>query len=214
MLNNIVSGYRSFRLSIRWLPEDPSEPTSTIVLTGARTGIFVDTRFLRNSGDLDWAIAGYRTTDSSLVNRDLETSVEEVEEKGTNSILPDGTTLEVGEMINPETGKMTPFEEIWRDEEEMDASSVLFIKNTLGTTWQGRVGNAQMGLGRGRDGAFWAWQAEKEANSKWVVRYATRNTDKERITYLPDYQETVEWKEGTSVKWAGDMWVLLERGRT
>ncbi|KAG6908467.1 hypothetical protein DXG01_004470 [Tephrocybe rancida] len=206
MSNQPVVGYRSFRLSIRWLPEEASEPTSTIVLTGARSGIFVDTRLFKEarSSELDWAIAGYRTTDPSF---------EEVEDKGTNSILPDGNTLEVGEMVNPDTGKMTPFEEVWRDEEEMDGASVLFVKNTLGTVWQGRVGNVQIGLGRAADGVFWAWQAQKELDGAWVVKHSTSSVVKEKIAFLSEHQLTGAWEEGSSVEWEGEQWVVLERGR-
>ena len=50
----------SFRESIRWIPDPASEPTNTVVLTGGKTGVFIDIRFLKDSSDLDWAFAGYR----------------------------------------------------------------------------------------------------------------------------------------------------------
>jgi hypothetical protein len=52
----------SFRESIRWLPNDASEPTQTIVLTALRSGVFLDVRFDTESGMLDWAFAGYRSS--------------------------------------------------------------------------------------------------------------------------------------------------------
>ncbi|KAG6820535.1 hypothetical protein H0H93_015706 [Arthromyces matolae] len=133
-----------------------------------------------------------------------------VEDKGLNSTLPDGTTLEVGEMINPETGNMTSFEEIWRDEEEIDGTSVLFLKNLSGTAWQGRVGSYQMALGRAQDQSFWAWQAKMEQD-KWVVKFSTSNVDDEEVVFLPTYEETVLWEESSTVSWAGEKWVVLER---
>jgi len=60
--------YISHRLSIRWIPEEASEPTNTIVLTGASTGAFLDVRFIKETKTLDWAFAGYRYTDPGCVN--------------------------------------------------------------------------------------------------------------------------------------------------
>jgi Protein HRI1 len=61
------TAFISHRLSIRWLPGVASEPTNTVVLTGASTGVFLDVRFLKDSKKLDWAFAGYRYTDPSFV---------------------------------------------------------------------------------------------------------------------------------------------------
>jgi len=57
----------SYRISIRWIPEELSEPTNTIVLTGASTGAFLDVRFIKETKTLDWAFAGYRYTDPGCV---------------------------------------------------------------------------------------------------------------------------------------------------
>jgi hypothetical protein len=64
-MSSTPAAYLSFRLSLRWVPDEASEPTQTIVLTGARTGVFLDVRFFKETQDLDWAFAGYRTTDPS-----------------------------------------------------------------------------------------------------------------------------------------------------
>lgn len=56
-----MPGHLSFRESIRWLPDEASEPTVTVVLSGKETGAFVDVRFLKESPYiLDWAFAGFR----------------------------------------------------------------------------------------------------------------------------------------------------------
>ncbi|KAH7361780.1 hypothetical protein B0T11DRAFT_327927 [Plectosphaerella cucumerina] len=124
----------SVRESIRWLPEEASEPTSTIVLTspGRR---FVDLRVLHagaaSSGEdvvsperLDWAIAGSslsvptpdrgpNTTHSQwrhwVDSRTLD--VENATDEGFMSPLGGGRTLEEGRMANPETGVETDYEE-------------------------------------------------------------------------------------------------------
>ncbi|KAF8064125.1 hypothetical protein FPV67DRAFT_203492 [Lyophyllum atratum] len=214
-----AAAYRSFRLSIRWLPEKASEPTSTVVLTGARTGVFLDTRFFKGTREMDWAFAGYRSIDPATPNvirfrHDIDSrTTDQVEDSGINTNLPDGTTLEEGEMVNPETGKITPFEEIWLDEEEKDAETVLFLKNDSGTTWQARVGGWEIALGRAKDGVFWAWQAEK-LGEEWTIRYSTTSVVHGHIVHLPNNREVEDWKEGSIVEWAKDKWEVLERGRT
>lgn len=129
-----------------------------------------------------------------------------------NSSLPDGTTLEVGEMIDPRSGKMTSFEEMWKDEEEMSGETVLFVKNLSGTVWQARVGKWQLAMGRNKDGNFWAWQSEKVQDREWLVRYSTSGIRPERLRWLPEQQGTAGWVEGSHVAWEGDQWVVLEIG--
>ncbi|KAI5457427.1 hypothetical protein BGZ63DRAFT_408166 [Mariannaea sp. PMI_226] len=137
-------GSISIREHIRWLPDEASEPTSTIVLTspGLR---FIDLRIFRPEGvegawsgqedalpldRLDWGIAG----NSSSWHRDdgkggqilrcqwrhwissRTTNPESAADEG--DMFPQetpGLTLEVGSMENPATGKDTPYEELWRD---------------------------------------------------------------------------------------------------
>ncbi|RDB23851.1 hypothetical protein Hypma_009225 [Hypsizygus marmoreus] len=218
MSSTAPAAFVSFRLSIRWLPEEASEPTHTIVLTGVRRGIFLDVRFFKGTKELDWAFAGYRTTDPNNPNvikfrHDIDSrTLESVEDSGTNTTLPDGTTLEIGEMIDPRTGKITPFEEIWRDREEGDPGSVLFIRNVSGTIWQARVGRWQMGLGRRRDGVFWAWQAERDHESKWKIKHSTEGVATDEVVWLPESGKIKEWLEGSTVMWLGDEWIVLERG--
>lgn len=136
-----------------------------------------------------------------------------MEDSGTNTTLPDGTTLEVGEMIDPHSGKMTPFEEIWKDEEEEDGETVLFLRNATGTKWQARVGKWQMAMGRDNSGIFWAWQAEKHYSGRWIIKHSTGDIQDEKVVWLPEKESAVgRWVEGSTVEWQGENWVVLERG--
>jgi len=53
----------SYRKSLRWVPGEPSEPTSTLVLDVG--DFFVDLRMLKVDSTIDWAMAGRRTILSS-----------------------------------------------------------------------------------------------------------------------------------------------------
>ncbi|KAF4125284.1 hypothetical protein GMORB2_4124 [Geosmithia morbida] len=137
----------SLREFIRWLPDEASEPTSTIVVTSPGQHLFVDIRVIRPAGEtgawptedvtvlpdqIDWAIAGTsssRPVDGKgagvthgqwrhwIDSRTKET--EGVIDEGDNYPVPsDGNlTLEKGVMVNPATGEMTEYEEMWRDVE-------------------------------------------------------------------------------------------------
>ncbi|OTA00360.1 hypothetical protein A9Z42_0079780 [Trichoderma parareesei] len=127
----------SFRKFIRWLPDEASEPTSTLVLTSPErrfvdirvsladcSDVLPDTEQILPLSRLDWAIAG---TSSSTVlgeghshsrwahwidSRALEAPADE----GHMYAQPDGlSTLEKGRMVNPDTGKETDYEEMWFD---------------------------------------------------------------------------------------------------
>ncbi|KAK0216042.1 hypothetical protein IW262DRAFT_1276706 [Armillaria fumosa] len=178
----------SYRDSIRWLPDEASEPSDTVVLSSPKSNVFVDVRFIKGTKDLDWAFAGYRSVLGPnatqfvhlIDSRTLDAL--SVDDRGTNSALPDGRTLETGEMVNPATGNITAYEEIWREE---TSDQFLFVKNDEGTTWRARAGRWQVALGRDSDGKFWAWQAEKDENGAWVMKNSTENA-KQHADLLPD----------------------------
>ncbi|PNS15742.1 hypothetical protein CAC42_4194 [Sphaceloma murrayae] len=145
----IPEPFISWREYIHWTPGEPSEPTSTLVLT-SRQRRFIDIRInkpkagepeLPNEGDppsrLQWAFAGVSKAtllpDSSTIN--VPGPVQhcvwthwvdshappfhdtDVRDEGDLFSQPDGSSLEVGEMRNPETGKVQKYEEKWVDEE-------------------------------------------------------------------------------------------------
>ncbi|KAF9063824.1 hypothetical protein BDP27DRAFT_1231430 [Rhodocollybia butyracea] len=198
----------SIRESIRWIPEEGGEPTDTVVLIGGISSIFLDVRFLKESNVLDWGIAGYRSNGNKNVTKfthsiDSRDSSEEVVDYGYNTELPDGTILEKGEMVNPATGKMTAYEEVWRDEHPTD-NKTLLLRNLAQTSWYGHVGGWQLALGRDSRGVFWAIQA-RMVDRKWEVIHATRSG----VTLLPE--DTSKWVEGSEVEWNGDQWLVLEK---
>jgi hypothetical protein len=117
----------STRAFIQWLPDPPSEPTSTEVLT-SRQKFFVDIRILKDSSGLDWAFAGrsesqnneatgktstrwHHTVDSRFP--DAESVIDQAE------MLPEDPesriALEKGSMVNPATGIETAYVEGWRE---------------------------------------------------------------------------------------------------
>ncbi|KAK4460560.1 protein HRI1 [Cladorrhinum samala] len=135
----------SIRESIRWLPDPASEPTSTVVLTSPQRR-YVDIRILKPRNEdynpaiiplsrLDWAIAGTSSssdgqTDSAtgekyshcewrhwIDSRTLD--VTNATDEGDNYSVPGdpSLTLEKGRMLNPATGVVTDYEEVWRSEE-------------------------------------------------------------------------------------------------
>ncbi|XP_055310571.1 uncharacterized protein LOC129573684 [Sitodiplosis mosellana] len=135
-----MCGFISVRKSVRWLPDVASEPTSTIVLTSPQRQ-FVDLRILKDENGsiegenlpfsrLDWAIAGTSssttcTIDGKQVSRsqfvhwiDSRTSTpENATDEGDMYPQPDGTTIEKGHMVNPDTGIVTAYEEVWDDKD-------------------------------------------------------------------------------------------------
>ncbi|THU85642.1 hypothetical protein K435DRAFT_764012 [Dendrothele bispora CBS 962.96] len=199
----------SLRQSIRWIPGSKNEPTDTIVLTGLQTGFFIDVRFLKGTNELDWAFAGYRenidggvkTKFTHLIDARTE-NASEIDDCGTNVLQADGTTLETGEMVNPETGIKTPYEEVWQDIECADSQGLL-LRNSAGTEWYGQVGDWQLAVGRS-NGNFWAWQACRE-KSEWKVKNCTRTAN---FKLLP--KESEDWKAGTVIAWEDQEWNILE----
>ncbi|KAI0969255.1 hypothetical protein F4678DRAFT_439870 [Xylaria arbuscula] len=120
----------SVRDSIRWLPDpNASEPTYTAVLTSPERR-FVDIRIVKEpiTGELgttiDWAFAGFSSSETRdgvrhctwrhVVDSRTRTP-EEVVDEGDVFPLDNGRTLETGRMVNPATGQLTNYEEVWDD---------------------------------------------------------------------------------------------------
>lgn len=117
-------------------------------------------------------------------------------------------------MTNPATGELTAYEEVWKDEEH---GTGLFVRNKDGTKWRARVGNWQIGLGRGEDGVFWAWQAERlqvegesedSDSEKWEVKHWVGSL--EMVEYLPRGNEA-RWIAGSGVLLDGEEWSIIEK---
>ncbi|KAI8634704.1 hypothetical protein F5Y19DRAFT_121719 [Xylariaceae sp. FL1651] len=128
----------SVRESIRWLPEAASEPTSTIVLTSPERR-FVDIRILKDSSgtgsteedtpyppltSLDWAFAGTSSSETrNGVRHSTWRHFVDSRTREPKAVVDEGDvfsqdherTLETGCMVNPATGKLTNYEEIWTD---------------------------------------------------------------------------------------------------
>ncbi|KAJ3712299.1 hypothetical protein C8R42DRAFT_699382 [Lentinula raphanica] len=209
----------SFRESLRWIPDPASESTHTVVLTGGKTGVFLDVRFFKQSNELDWAFAGYRST--VVVNNKEATRFthlidsrtkdpSQIADLGFNTALPDGTVLERGEMINPATGQNTAYEETWRDHDSQldgpELDKAIFLRNINSTSWYTRVGRWQLGLGRDPAGSFWAFQAEL-VDQEWRVHHRTGITDDVKL--LPEVE--THWVEGKEVEWNEEKWQILEK---
>lgn len=136
----------STRISIQWLPDEPSELTSTLVSTSA-SDHFVDVRILKdkyphvqqgpepeNFEDVfDWVITGEEqeipgtskiqfnhAINLQEIMNSLKTGIPLLECKSApdigdfSAIDNSEDRKETGSMVNPETGKMTPYVEIWR----------------------------------------------------------------------------------------------------
>ncbi|KAF1924074.1 uncharacterized protein M421DRAFT_297713 [Didymella exigua CBS 183.55] len=196
----------SIRKSIRWLPEDASEPTSTIVLSSAQRR-FVDIRILKPGSDeskdqdekqldlrrLDWAIAG---TSSSVAVPDkgqhvtlstfhhwidsrtveLDSATDEGYMYPMDADGGDELVLEVGNMVNPETGSPTDYEEIWIEKNMVpvpgdEGSQTVVLDYDRGVDRRGRVvrvGRLCQGLLRIKDEVTaerWEW-SEKQGWSR------------------------------------------------
>ncbi|RPA97758.1 hypothetical protein L873DRAFT_1741357 [Choiromyces venosus 120613-1] len=108
----------SARVSIRWLPDPPSEPTSTIVTTSPKLQ-FVDLRITALTeppSPPQWAIAGKTVVGTPMrwVHEIDSRTDEPGEDSGMNTPLPNGDILEKGRMVDDEDGQMKDYEEVWR----------------------------------------------------------------------------------------------------
>lgn len=253
-------GTISVRDSIRWVPDDASEPTSTIVLTSPQRR-FVDLRILHSTSDnesdesqtsrsrlpgelkgytitnmtgtlplsrLDWGIAG---TSSSFERDDgrggkiscgrwthwVDSRTKDAEnatDEGDEFEQPGGLVLEKGSMVNPATGSVTDYEEVWRSVKPRGSGNgvryvVLETQNEPGTM-RGRVVRlGQFCQGLLRDGDEITVERWEEGDEGWkkTVMMGQRALACEKAV-----KEETEWCEGATVEVDGYLWKVVETG--
>lgn len=61
-------------------------------------------------------------------NRAVEGGVEAAPDVGHCEILEDGSEVERGEMVNPESGKVEEYEEVWKDEQVPSGSRIVVLR--------------------------------------------------------------------------------------
>ncbi|KAH8595740.1 hypothetical protein B0O99DRAFT_594491 [Bisporella sp. PMI_857] len=168
----------STRISIRWLPDPPSEPTETLVFNVG--SYFLDLRVLKSNSSIDWAMAGERQVISTSplkcrwIHHIDSNSAHAVPDEGQFSKLPNGDDLETGSMPCPERGgEVTPYEEVWRKISPSLGSDISWILQRVGggKCWVGRIGGGFMVLQQGEKG-FGARREEwDEASGEWTRKY-------------------------------------------
>jgi hypothetical protein len=139
--------------------------------------------------------------------KDAESATDE----GDEYEQPGGLTLEKGSMVNPDTGRMTDYEEVWRSvkprrDERGARCVVLETRNEEGTV-RGRVVRlGQYCQGLLRDG-------DEISLERWELNGEWKKTVAMGPKGLPCGQvvkEEVEWAEGATVQVEGYAWAVVE----
>jgi hypothetical protein len=183
----------STRISLRWLPDPPSEPTDTLVFNVG--SYFVDLRVLKADNSIDWAMAGERqviSTDPCMLPFPLlETLLIDLRavkcrwikiidslgpsqpDEGSFITLPNGDSLETGSMPCPEKGgAVTEYEEVWRKLEPREGVKHAWILQSVdGKTFLGRIGGEHIALREGKGSTFGARWEQWDVNNGWSVKY-------------------------------------------
>lgn len=143
----------SLRHYVRWLPDPvPDEDNTTTIVTTSNENRFVDLRVFKEAfsvetasgqplSQLEWGLAGTSSSTPAkgpngeeitrgiwkhwIDSRCLD--ADRVQDEGDNYTLPNGLVLEKGSMVNPVTGKVTPYEEVWEDVEVEVIKQVLCV---------------------------------------------------------------------------------------
>lgn len=206
----------STRISLRWLPNAPSEPTDTLIFNIG--SYFMDLRVLKADAKIDWGMAGVREilSQSPLKCRWIKTidSLGPSEpDEGEFTKLPNDDYLETGSMPYAENGGVvTEYEEVFRELELLlGAKRAWIIQSIDGKKFLGRVGGRYMALS-GKEGTeFGARSEEWNEDEGWKTKYAIGE-----LSGVPSFasigsgQVTGEesWKVGEKVKVLGDEYIV------
>lgn len=224
----------STRVSLRWLPDPPSEPTDTLVYNVG--SYFLDLRVLKADSSIDWAMAGERqviSTDprmsspidpQALANcsvrivkcrwiKIIDSLGPSDPDEGSFETLPNGDDLETGSMPCPDRGgAVTKYEEVWRKLNPREGVKHAWILQSMDDkTFLGRIGGGYMAL-RAREGrSFGARREEWDVNDGWSVKY--KIGDVEGVPSLAAVEKQMfegeeGWRTGHNVEVLGEQYMV------
>ena len=127
-----------------------------------------------------------------------------VKDEGLFKKLENGDDLETGTMLNPRTGSMMPYEEIWRDL-PVQGKSLVLLKSMgdIDKAFIGRIGVWFQGIGT-ENGVVNAARRKYEGG-EWRTVFSI-GTDQS----LPLIFEQHGWKKGDEIEIAGRWWKVLD----
>lgn len=125
-------------------------------------------------------------------------------------------TEEEGEMVNPETGKMSEYREVWRDPPVPPGSMVRFWEqrgvHQETTGMIGRVGKDALGVGRDRpDDGLWTWRLRHDDHGWHTVFEEPVGASRHGRALL---ERADEPGEGEQVEVGSETWTVLEAWTT
>lgn len=225
----------STRLSLRWLPDPPSEPTDTLVYNVG--SYFVDLRVLKSDNSIDWAMAGER----QVISQDprvyppiplpiiftncfprtvkcrwikiIDSLGPSDPDEGSFTTFPNGDDLETGSMPHPETGVVTKYEEVWRNLKPREGVKHAWILQSVDEKcFLGRIGGGYVALREAEGKLFGARREEWDVSEGWSVKY--KIGDVEGVPSLAArgkeaFDGEERWKIGDNVEVLGEQYVVM-----
>ena len=119
--------------------------------------------------------------------------------------MENGDELETGEMLNPDTGRYSSYEEVWRTLPTSGSGFVLLeSKGERNKIFLGRIGDVFQGIGY-VNGLIHARRLVKTPNG-WEEKFLVGDAK-----VIPIVEEKEEWKAGDEVNFAGRVWKVLDK---
>lgn len=228
---------QSIRISIRWLPDQPSEPTDTLVFGVGHW--FMDLRVTKADLTIDWAMAGVKEivsqepcmspiSHSCLSNNCNLTTyavrcrwIHTIDSRGSSDPdegdfedLPNGDSLEKGSMPCPEKGgAVKAYEEVWRVVSPLAGSKRAWILQSVkdgGKTFIGRIGGTFMAMMQDDKGGFGARRDEWDGGeARWKTKYSIGlDVPSVEDEANSDFNGEERWKEGEIVEVGGAQYTV------
>jgi hypothetical protein len=140
-----------------------------------------------------------------IVDSRVPTDPLSANDEGLFRILENGDELETGEMLNPDTGLHSSYEEIWRNMPPSRGGLVLLeSKGKTNKTFLGRIGDVFQGIGyvNGRIHA----RRQVLTRGKWEEKFLVGDAE-----VIPTIDEDDEWNVGDEVEFSGRIWKVLDK---
>jgi hypothetical protein len=132
-----------------------------------------------------------------------------VYDEGLFNKLENGDDLETGTMINPDTGELMSYEEVWRTLPVVEGHKGFMLLESMGDRdkcFVGRIGKWFQGIGT-REGVVSAVRQELVDGKEWEVKFLKGDAD---VVPLFNEEEGGSWKIGDQVEVGGRMWQVLD----
>ena len=135
-------------------------------------------------------------------------------DEGTFITLSNGDVEERGKILNPASGEVEDYVEVWRRFLQKQGAEYCVLERDDGGAFLGRIGVMALGIARGDGDGLLIWRDEL-VGEEWKRIFESGSSEEEMETKLPSLRDALpeSSREGDLVQLGGRRWTIRVVGK-